>query len=125
MTTVDGSDVKNGILEKTKSSVSNGVNFGKDLVALLRDLALFVLALLLIAFPSTFNNVLSSAGFEEGSFVGFKWKPKLLDSDAALKEAQALITDLRDQNGKMSKALNEVHSKVNDPALKEQLAKLE
>jgi hypothetical protein len=115
----------NGALDKAKGSVSKGVDFGKDLVALLRDLALFVLALLLLVFPSTFNNVLSSAGFEEGSFVGFKWKPKLLDSDAALKEAQALITDLRDQNGKMAKALNEVQNKTNDPALKEQLAKLE
>jgi hypothetical protein len=125
MNTDDKSGVKNGAKDKAKNSASNFVALGKDLVALLRDLALFVLALLLLVFPTTFNTVLSNAGFEEGSFVGFKWKPKLLNSDAALKEAQALITDLREQNDKMSKALGDAQSKLNDPAFKEQLAKLE
>jgi hypothetical protein len=113
--------------EKKSASdrVASGVAIGKDSIALLRDLALSVLVVLLLAFPTTFNNVLSSAGFEEGSFVGFKWKPKLLDSDAALKEAQVLITDLREQNNKLSEALGAAQSKLSDPALKEQYAKLE
>jgi hypothetical protein len=125
MSTDDKTDVKNGAEDKPKNSASKFVALGKDLVALLRDLALFILALLLLFFPTTFNSVLSNAGFEEGSFVGFKWKPKLLNSDAALKESQALITDLKEQNGKLSKALGEAQSKLNDPVLKEQYAKLE
>lgn len=110
---------------KAERSAPKIVALGKDLVALLRDLALFILALLLLFFPTRFNAILSDAGFEEGSFVGFKWKPKLLNADAALKEAQALITDLRDQNGKLSTALGDAQNKLNDPALKEQFAKLE
>lgn len=47
------------------------------------------------------------------------------ESLAALKEAQALITDLREQNDKMSKALADAQSTLNDPALKERFAKLE
>lgn len=47
------------------------------------------------------------------------------ESLAALKEAQALITDLREQNDKMSKALADAQSTFNDPALKERFAKLE
>jgi len=125
MSADDKSEVKNGAEDKTKKSASKFVVFGKDLVALLRDLVLFILALLLLFFPTTFNSVLSNAGFEEGSFVGFKWKPKLLNSDATLKEAQALIIDLREQNDKMSKALADAQGKCNDPALKEQFAKLE
>lgn len=125
MKTDDENGAENGVQDKAKRDASNFVAFGKDLVALLRDLALFVLVLLLLVFPTTFNSMLSNAGFEEGSFVGFKWKPKLLDSDAALKEAQALITDLKEQNEEMSKALGDAQSKLNDPALKEQLAKLE
>lgn len=125
MSTNDKSDVENAAGETVGNVTSKFVVLGKDLVALLRDLALFVLALLLLFFPTTFNSVLSSAGFEEGSFVGFKWKPKLLSSDAALKEAQAMITDLREQNDKMSKALAETQGKLNDPVLADQFAKLE
>src|ERR1041384_8251497 len=110
------SEDKNGPEAKDKKSASKFIAMGKDSVALLRDLVLFILVLLLLFFPTTFNNLLTNAGFEEGSFVGFKWKPKLLTSDAALKEAQTLITDLREQNGKMSKVLADVQSKLNDPA---------
>jgi hypothetical protein len=110
---------------KDKNIFSTWLPLGKDSVALLRDGSLFVLVLLLLFFPSTFNSLLSNAGFEEGSFVGFKWKPKLLDSDKALKEAQGLITDLKEQNDKLSKALGDAQGKINDPALNEQYAKLE
>lgn len=98
---------------------------GKDLVALLRDSALFILALLLLVFPASFNTLLTKAGFEEGSLVGFKWKSKLVESDAALKEARATITDLKGQLDKTSQALADAQTKLNDPDLKEKLAKLQ
>jgi hypothetical protein len=106
-------------------SVSSLVTVGKDSVSLLRDLLLFLLALLLLAFPATFNSVLTSAGFEEGSFVGLKWKSKLLDSNAALNEARATITDLKAHLDETSKALADAQSKLNDPTLKGTIAKLE
>src|SRR6185503_13562032 len=100
------------------------IGVGKDAVALLRDLALFVLAVLLLIFPGTFNGVLTKAGFEEGSLVGFKWKSKLVESDAALKEARSTITDLKAQLDKTSQALDEAQAKLNDSPLKDTLVKL-
>ena len=97
----------------------------KDLVSVLRDSALFILALLLLVFPTSFNSLLTKAGFEEGSLVGFKWKANLLDSDTALKEARATITDLKTQLDKTSQALAEAQTKLNDPTLNEKLAKLQ
>ena len=101
------------------------ISSGKDLVALLRDSALFILAFLLLVFPGSFNSLLTRAGFEEGSLVGFKWKSKLVESDAALKEARSTITDLKTQLDKTSQALTEAQTKLNDPALTEKLAKLQ
>jgi hypothetical protein len=113
------SEIQSG--ERTIKSASSFVAVGKDSVALLRDVALFILALLLLVFPATFNKMLSTAGFEEGSFVGFKWKGKFLQSDDALGKAQTTINDLTDQNAKLSKLLEEAGAKVSDAALKEQI----
>jgi hypothetical protein len=107
--------------ERTIKSASSFVVLGKDSVALLRDVALFILALLLLVFPGTFNSLLSKAGFEEGSFVGFKWKGKFLQADDTLVKAQATINDLTDQNHKLSQLLEEAQPKLNDTALKEQI----
>lgn len=107
-----------------KTSMSSMVAVSKDLVSVLRDSALLLLALLLIAFPTTLNSVLVKAGFVEGSFVGFKWKSNLVDSDAALKEARATITDLQKRNDEMTNVLARANSRLSDPSLKADIAKL-
>lgn len=109
---------------ENRSSISSLVAVWKDLIALLRDAGLFAIAVLLLFFPTTLNTVLVKAGFEEGSLVGFKWKAKLVESDTALKEAQATITDLRAQIDKMSKTLTDAQAKLDDPSLKDQISKL-
>ena len=81
--------------KSNKAAFSELLSTGKDLVSLLRDGSLLVLAILLILFPSTLSAILVKAGFVEGSVAGFKWKANLVASDAALKEAQATITDLQ------------------------------
>jgi hypothetical protein len=108
-----------------KDVASALIGVGKDAVGLLRDLALFVLAFLLLLFPGTFNGVLTKAGFEEGSLVGFKWKSKLVESDATLKEARTTITDLKTQLDKTSQALAAAQVNLNDPSFKDTVAKLE
>lgn len=107
-----------------ESRVSAAVSTGKDLVSLLRDSMLFLLALLLIAFPNRFNSILVSAGFEEGSIVGFKWKSSLIEADKALKQARETIADLQGTNGELVKALTEANAKLKDPALAERSVKL-
>jgi hypothetical protein len=94
------------------------ISLGKDFVSLLRDEALFVLAVLLVAFPGQFNSLLVDAGFEESSLVGSKWRSKLVESNHALQEAQATISDLQQKNDELAKALAETNSKTNDPPLR-------
>jgi hypothetical protein len=107
------------------SLIERFVGVGKDMVVLLRDAALLVLAGLLLFFPANFNDLLVSAGFEEGSIVGFKWKAKLVQADDALKEAQATIGNLKAQLEKTTKALGEGLARSDDQALKSSFSKLE
>lgn len=87
------------------SVVSRVIAVGKDLVALLRDSTIFVLTVLLIVFPSKFNSILVAAGFEEGSFVGLKWKSNLEVTNEALDQANEQITVLQTKNDELVKAL--------------------
>ena len=100
-------------------------SIAKDVISVLRDGALFILATLLVAFPARFNTILVDAGFEEGSLVGFKWKSKLIESDQALKDAQQTIESLQGKNDELLKALSDANSKTNDPKLLEHISKLE
>ncbi len=88
-----------------KGWIAAGITLGRDIFSLLRDAAVFVLALLLLLFPTRLNEVLTRAGFEEGSIVGFKWKSQLVEADEALKEAQATIGTLQRQLQEASAAL--------------------
>lgn len=101
------------------------VSLGKDLVALLRDATLFVLAMLLLVFPAQFNSILVDAGFEEGSVVGFKWKSKLIDSNQALEEARATIASLQGRNDELLKALQDAKANSDDPELVKRVATLQ
>lgn len=101
------------------------IAIAKDAVAVLRDGSLFLLALLLIVFPSSFNTILVNAGFEEGSVVGFKWKSKLRDSNDALEQAQASLGQLQAKNDELVAALREASKPDQDPELSSRLAALE
>jgi hypothetical protein len=97
------------------SAISSLVGVGKDLVALLRDAALLLIAVLLVAFPVTFNDILQKAGFEEGSVVGFKWKAKLVETDAAQAQQQTSseslkqeLSDLTQSNAQLQVASSKV-----------------
>ncbi|HVT17780.1 MAG TPA: hypothetical protein VHQ90_16580 [Thermoanaerobaculia bacterium] len=110
---------------RADSRLTGTIGTGKDLVALLRDLSVLILAVLLIAFPATFNSVLVKAGFEEGSLVGFKWKANLAESDNALKQAQATISDLQLKNDELVKTLAAINAKTTKPPSKELIVQLE
>ncbi|MDH3286370.1 MAG: hypothetical protein OEP48_01390 [Betaproteobacteria bacterium] len=107
------------------SPLASGVAIAKDAFALLRDFALFAVAILLLVFPATFNSILTKAGFEEGSFAGLKWKANLLQADDALKNAQSTITDLRAQLDKTTQALGEARARTDDQTIKASIRKLE
>lgn len=108
-----------------KPGIAAAIDVAKNLFALLRDIALAVLAILLLLFPATFNDRLTKAGFEEGSFAGLKWKAKLVESDTVLKEARVQITDLSGQLKLTSEKLREAEAKLNDPKFNAEVTKLE
>ncbi len=73
------------------SQIRSRIAIGKDLLALLRDFVLVAIFLLLLAMPAFVGERLSSAGFEEGSFMGFSWKSRAQNYGAeAIKLKQAL-----------------------------------
>jgi hypothetical protein len=98
---------------------------GKDLIALLRDAALLAMAVLLVIWPGTFNNILVNAGFEEGSFAGLKWKKKLSQADIELVSAQSTIADLQAQNDKLAKALADARPQSGNPDVRAQAKSLD
>ena len=108
-----------------ESRVASGIAIGKDAVALLRDVALFSLGVLLILFPARLNTVLVDAGFEEGSVVGFKWKSGLVESDNALKKAQATISELQAKNDQLVAALSDAKVPAADSTFRQRVDKLE
>ena len=116
-----GKDTQGG----NESWVTKATTIGKDLVSLLRDGSLFLLAFLLLVFPTQFNSILVEAGFEEGSLVGFKWRSKLVDSNEALEEAQVTIANLQSKNDELVKALTDANSELNDPIFMERTSRLE
>ena len=98
---------------------------GKDLVALVRDGSLVLLALLLVGWPDAFSGILIRAGFREGNIAGFKWEAQLAQSDDTLKTAQDTITALRDQLQKTTDELRRATVATSDVALKTLVSEIE
>lgn len=92
--------------------IASAIAVGKDLVALLRDGSLFVLAVLLLVFPAQFNAILVNAGFKEGSVAGFRWQASLTQTDEALKQAQDTISELQRKNDELAKTLTEASAQL-------------
>ena len=101
----------------TRTQISSAISMAKDFFALFRDIGFAALAVLLILFPVTFNDRLTKAGFEEGSFAGLKWKVKLVESDAGLKEARIQLNDLVTQLTTANNLLKRASLEIRDPKL--------
>lgn len=106
-------------------SVSELVSIGKELVAMLRDAMLLVMAILLLVWPKVIKNVLVDAGVKKGNFAGMEWEANFSQSDENLVKSQSTIADLIEQNGKLSKALSEVKAQISNTEVKADIAKLE
>ena len=84
------------------------VELVKQIVSLLRDLALFLLGSLLLFFPSKLNQILKDAGFVKGSIAGFEWQANLEASNDSLKTANDTIAKLTSQNETLIKQISEM-----------------
>lgn len=107
--------------------IASVISLGKDLVALLRDGSLFLLAVLLLVFPMQFNAMLVAAGFKEGNVAGFKWQASLTETDSALQKAQETISELQRKNDELAKTLGEASKQIvgGDGQLKAQIVELQ
>lgn len=111
--------------DQSKGNIERWLSVGKDLFALLRDGSLFFLALLLLFFPKFLNDVLTNAGFEEGSIVGFKWKASLVETNEALTTANSTIETLQAQLKKANDALAAATAAVPSGELRSKLESVE
>ncbi len=117
--------------ENGKKSDSNsggkletGIRLGKEISALLKELILLVLFLLLLVWPESFNSLLTRAGFEEGSVVGFKWKKQLDATNNDLSGAKQVIEDLTSRLNAANEAMKKAYTETSDAALKKELEAL-
>jgi hypothetical protein len=108
-----------------QSMISLGISVGKDLVSLLRDGALLLLAIFLVIYPDKINSILNEAGFKEGNFAGLKWQSSLDNSTQALKEAEAKISELQREKNEQAKALAEAKTMLGDTALRQRIVQME
>lgn len=86
----------------------------KDLVVLLRDMSVIALFAVFLLFPQKLNGILVSAGFEEGSFAGFKWKSKLVEYDATVAELQTALAEAQKVNARLTQALHAAEAGTGD-----------
>lgn len=117
---------------KTGMTVSSRVGLAKDMLSLLRDGVLVLLFLLLLLTPGFVGDRLASAGFEEGEFVGFKWKKQakvfgksVQDLDAELKDANATVLRLTGQLRSNEKELDALRRMNLSGATAERVASLQ
>jgi len=93
-------------------SIRSGLN-------LARDGLLLIVLLMLMVFPSTFNGILTKAGFTSASILGFDWEKKL---EASAKETEAAKAEVQTLNAKLETqagAAEQVAQQLTDPAARE------
>jgi hypothetical protein len=112
-------------IKLNSSWLASVTGIAKDLVSLLRDGAIFLLAVLLVVFPAKINSILSSAGFQEGSVAGFKWEHFKESNNQTLGETKVTIATLQEKYNEVYKALIDAKGKLNDAKLLKLIAKFE
>src|SRR5690606_13336647 len=101
------------------------VAVGKDLVAMLRDVALFIVVLALFVFPVELGQRLEEAGFDGLDFGGISWRASIEDTDLALREADQTISNLRLVNDSLLEVVSAFRSEIEDPELEARIGAAE
>ena len=84
----------------------------KDFISIFRDGLLLILFLLLIFFPSALNDMLSKAGFTQGSVMGFTWEDKAMQSKEVADSSQLLAQAASAQLEEMQNRLDSISQKL-------------
>ncbi len=84
----------------------------KDLISIVRDGLLLILFILLIFFPTTLNDMLTKAGFTQGSVMGFTWEDKAMQSKEVADSSQLLAQAASTQLEAMQERLDSISQKL-------------
>lgn len=84
----------------------------KDLISIFRDGLLLILFILLIFFPTTLNDMLTKAGFTQGSVMGFTWEDKAMQSKEVADSSQLLAQAASTQLEEMQNRLDSISQKL-------------
>ncbi len=110
--------------EAEAPAISEKMESIRSAVNLTRDGLLLIVLLLLMVFPSTFNGILTKAGFTSASILGFDWEKKL---EAAAKETEAAEAEVQNLNAKLETqagAAEQVAQQLTDPAARERAGRV-
>ncbi len=105
--------------EAEAAAISGKMESIRSAVNLTRDGLLLIVLLLLMVFPTTFNGILTKAGFTSASILGFDWEKKL---EAAAKETEDAKAEVQNLNAKLDTqagAVEQVAQQLTDPAARE------
>ena len=91
----------------------------RSVLNLARDGLLLVVLVMLMVFPSTFNTILTKAGFTSASILGFDWEKKLEDATKVTEAAQKEVKNLNAQLETQAVAAERVARQVTDPAARQ------
>lgn len=109
-------------MANTAADLASWVDTGKNLFALLRDCALFVLLALLAGCPQIIGSRLSEAGLTEVDALGVKWKAKVEESQKRTLAAGGAVDQTQ---AKIDQVLAKIDQTIaTRPDLKETLAPL-
>jgi thiamine biosynthesis lipoprotein ApbE len=86
----------------------------KDFISIIRDGILLCLFVLLIFLPSSLNDMLTKAGFVQGSVMGFTWEDKAMRSKEIADSSQQLATAAAKQMEAMQVRLDSISQKLSE-----------
>jgi hypothetical protein len=81
-------------MNKWLTWLKENINIIKDIFSAIREITIVVVLLLLLIFPSTFNEILQKAGFVEADFGFIKWKKQLEEMQRQTAEADSLLAEV-------------------------------
>ena len=109
---------------KAKWITAERIDAARQIMALVRDASILLLALFFLLLPRTFNRILTDAGFDRGSFMGMEWRNQLQQSNAALADADQAISDVQVRTASMATSLKKLEENATDPEQKQKITAL-
>ena len=108
--------------EKTnQETTSTRIDFLSKVLKLLREGIIIVVLILLLLMPSTFNGILTNAGFTEADIAGFHWEKELQEANERTQEALQAVEQVNTDSEKLEKTIEAIRLRTDDPVVKREV----